>query len=132
MMFHCRDGLQFIYSSTEGLLGSFQVLSVMTCYCCLVTKSCLTLCDPMDCSLPGSSVLGILQARILEWVAISSSRGSSPPRDRTRISCIGRGTLPLSYVGRLESILGSRNTGKTHLLLCRDFYPRRGGEKRTI
>ena len=42
-----------------------------------VTQSCLTLCDPMDCSLPGSSVHGILQATILEWVAISFSRGSS-------------------------------------------------------
>ena len=47
-------------------------------------------CDPMDCSLPGSSVHGIFQARILEWVAISSSRGSSQPRDRTLVSCIGR------------------------------------------
>ena len=42
-----------------------------------VSQSCLTLCDPMDCSLPGSSVHGILQARILEWVAIPFSRGSS-------------------------------------------------------
>ena len=46
-------------------------------------------CDPVDCSLPGSSVHGILQARILEWVAISFSRGSSQPRDRTRVSRIG-------------------------------------------
>ena len=46
-----------------------------------VTQSCLTLCDPMDCSLPGSSLLGILQARVLKWVAISFSRGSSRPRD---------------------------------------------------
>ena len=45
--------------------------------CVLVTQSCLTLCDPMDCSLPGSSVHGILQARILEWVAILFSRGFS-------------------------------------------------------
>ena len=44
-------------------------------------QSCLTLCDPIDCSWPGSSVHGILQARILEWVAVSSSRGSSWPRD---------------------------------------------------
>ena len=51
------------------------------------------LCDPMDCSLPGSSVHGISQARILEQVAISFSRGSSRPRDRTRFSCIGRWTL---------------------------------------
>ena len=55
-----------------------------------------TLCDPMDCSLPGSSVHGILQARIFEWVAMPSSRGSSQPRDQTcisYISCIGRQVL---------------------------------------
>ena len=46
---------------------------------------CLTLCNPMDCSPPGSSVYGISQARILKWVAISSSRGSSLPRDQTCI-----------------------------------------------
>ena len=50
-------------------------------------QSCPILCDPMDCSLPGSSVHGILQTRILEWVAMPSSRGSSWPRDQTRISC---------------------------------------------
>ena len=47
----------------------------------LVNQSCLTLCNLMDCSLPGSSVHGILQARILEWVAIPFSRGSSQLRD---------------------------------------------------
>ena len=52
----------------------------------LVTQSCPTLCDPMDCSLPGSSVHGILQARILVWVAISFSRESSQPSDQTQIS----------------------------------------------
>ena len=46
----------------------------------LVAQSCLTLCNPMDCSPPGSSVHGILQARILVWVAVSSFRGSYPPR----------------------------------------------------
>ena len=51
-----------------------------------VAQSCPTLFDPVDCSLPGSSVHGILQARILEWVAISFSRGSSWPRDQTQIS----------------------------------------------
>ena len=54
----------------------------------LVAQSYLILCDPMDCSPPGSSVLGILQARILEWVAIPLSRGSSRPRDQTWVSCI--------------------------------------------
>ena len=50
-----------------------------------------TLCDPMDCSLPGSSVRGILQARILEWVTYPFSRGSSQPRDRTQVSSIAGG-----------------------------------------
>ena len=54
--------------------------------CCLVAKSCLTLCDPIDCSLPGSLVHEISQARILEWVAISSSRGPSWPSNQTRAS----------------------------------------------
>ena len=54
----------------------------------LVAQSCLTLCDPMDYSPPGSSVHGIFQARVLEWVAIFFSRGSSQPRDRTWVSHI--------------------------------------------
>ena len=49
--------------------------------CAKSLQLCLTLCDPMDCRLPDSSVRGILQARILEWVAMPSSRGSSQPRD---------------------------------------------------
>ena len=53
-----------------------------------VTQSCPILCDPMDCSLPGSSVHGIFQARVLEWVAISFARRSSRPRDRSQVSLI--------------------------------------------
>ena len=53
---------------------------------CLIAQSCLTLFDPMDCRPPGSSVHGILGARMLEWVAIPSSRGSSQPRDQTQVS----------------------------------------------
>ena len=56
--------------------------------CILVAQSCLILCDPMDCSLPGFSVRGIPQERTLEWVAISSSRGFSWTRDGTQVSCI--------------------------------------------
>ena len=66
------------------------------CMCAKSLRLGLTLCDPMDCSLPGSSVQGILQARILEWVARPASRGSSRPRDRihvSRVSCIGRRAL---------------------------------------
>ena len=53
-----------------------------------VAQSCPTLCDPMGCSLPGYPIHGILQVRVLEWVAISFSRGSSRPRDRTQVSHI--------------------------------------------
>ena len=53
-----------------------------------VAQLCPTLCDPMDLSLPGSSVHGIFLIRILEWVVISFSRGSSQPRDRTDVSCL--------------------------------------------
>ena len=55
------------------------------CMCVCVSP---TLCDPMDCSLPGSSVQGILWAQIVEWVAIPSSRGSLQPRDQTLVSCL--------------------------------------------
>ena len=54
----------------------------------VVAQSCLTLCDSLDCSLPDSSVHGISQARILEWVPIPFSRGSSLPRDQTCVSRI--------------------------------------------
>ena len=66
------------------------------CCCCLVAKLCSTLWDPMDRNLPASSVPGISQARLLEWVAVSSSRGSSLPRDWIQVSwvsCIGRQIL---------------------------------------
>ena len=73
-----------------------------TCCCCLVAQSCPTLRDPTDCNPPGCSVHGISQARILEWVAISFSRGSSQPRDQTRISCISGGFF---YCWPLENLL---------------------------
>ena len=64
---------------------------------CMLTQSYPTLHDPMDCSLPGSSVYAISQARILEWVTISSSTGSSWPRDHTPVFCIYGDSLPLRY-----------------------------------
>ena len=68
------------------------------CGCCLVTIVSDS-CNPMDCSLPGSFVHGISQARILEQVAISFSRGSYPPRDRTHVSGWAGDSLPLSHLG---------------------------------
>ena len=78
----------------------------------LVTQSCPTLCDPMDCSPPGSSVHGILQARILEWVAMSFSRGSSQPRDWTWVSCTA---------GRFFTIWATREDSGFYF--CIYFFP---------
>ena len=75
------------FSSLWAALGSPQIQHVVIVH--VHAQSCLTLCDSMNCILLGSSVHGIFQAGILEWVAISSSRGSSHPRDRTHnIPCI--------------------------------------------
>ena len=61
----------------------------------LVAQSCPTLCNPMDCSPAGSSVNGLLQARILEWIAIPVSRRTSQPRDRTQVSRVAGGFFTL-------------------------------------
>ena len=80
-------GSRMVVAQTRGR-GKWGT-AVCVCVCVHArAQSCPTLCDPMDCRLPGSSVHGILQARTLEWVAISSSRGSSQPRDWTHVSCI--------------------------------------------
>ena len=87
-------------------LGSICTLAglpnAVSCYICtflpLVAKLCPTLCDPMHCSPSGSSVHGILQTRILEWIAMPSSRESSRLQDQTWVSCI---------VGRLANSLRS-------------------------
>ena len=77
--------------------GEFCVILALLHY---LTQSCPTLCDPTDCSPPGFSVHGIFQARILEWVAVFFSRGSSQPRDRTQVSCIaGKHFNALSHQG---------------------------------
>ena len=70
-----------------------STICVYVCVCVCVrththTQSCSTLCNPMNCSLPGSSVRGVFQAKILEWVTISSSRGSFWPRNWAHISCV--------------------------------------------
>ena len=87
----CReDALQYNFVFNLAISVKGKQIPGQICYlvvrCCLVAKSCLTLCDPVDCRLPGSSVHSISQARILKRVAISLARGSSRPRDRTHVS----------------------------------------------
>ena len=79
----------------------------------IVTQSCSTLCDPMDCGPPGSSVHRILQARILEWVAISFSRGSSQPRDQTWSPTLQADSLPSEPPESLPQPWGRKNTACT-------------------
>ena len=86
--------------------------------CSDVAQSCLTLCDPVDCSLQGSSVHGIFQARVLEWVAISFSRGSSRPRS----PALRADTLPSEPLGKNHILVETPNflihlsTPHTHLI----------------
>ena len=100
ILIHCttREVLIMFYSD---LLHSNKSLTLLSSYSanpwikcriyCIALRACLT---PMDCSLPSSSVHGIFQARILEWVAISCSRGSSCPRDQTWVPCIASSEPP--------------------------------------
>ena len=82
----------FSFILGESYHHTLQVLQViLPCMCC--PQLCLTLFYPTDCSPPGSSVSGIFQARILELVAISFSRGSPWPRDRTHVSCVSKQIL---------------------------------------
>ena len=76
------------------------VLSICVCVHAKSLQLCQTLCDPMHCSPPGPSVHGISQARILEWVAISLTRGSSQLKDGNRVSCIAGSLHQMSYPGK--------------------------------
>jgi len=83
---------------------------------CMLTQSCLTLCDPMDCSLPGSSVWGISPGRILESVAISSSRGSSNPGIEPKSPALAGGFFTAEPPGKLG--------GDAYFLVLRCFSER--------
>ena len=91
---------------------------------CLLTQSCLILCDPMDCSPPGSSVHGILQARILEWVAISSSRGSSYQGMEPACATLTGGFFTAEPPGKPHDRHSVFTEGRSQMARCR----LRGGE----
>ena len=92
---------------TPAWQGVLYHESHLRCVLCLVAGSGLTLRDPMDCSPPGSSVHGILQGRVLEWVSMPSSSGSSWPRDRTQISHITGGFFTVWATREAPCQLGS-------------------------
>ena len=91
---------------------------------CVHAKSCATLCEPTDCNPPGSSTHGLSQARVLEWVALFSSRGSSQSRDRIYISCIssiGRWILyHCSTWEAQEMLVRTKNTKKNLLFSSKE------------
>ena len=95
LLYHCKFTVLINYQEyilekerVKLFLFENEIICTSECVCvCLVIQQCLILCDPMDCSLQGPLSLGVLQARILEWVAMPSSRGSSQLRDRTQVSC---------------------------------------------
>ena len=92
---HMNTGVHVSFWVTifSGYMPRSEISWSCVCYCCLVAKLCPTLCDPLKYSPSCSSVHGISQARILEWVSISSSRGSSWSRHWTQVSYIGRWIL---------------------------------------
>ena len=101
----------FVFTTTALPVQCF--LCVCVCVCVLVTRLCPTLCDPTSYSLPGFSVHGILQARILEWIAIPFSRESSQPRDWTLVSCIA---------GRFLIIWATGKQCFLAMIICKQFY----------
>ena len=104
---------QWYYQDPCFWKGMLDVLHACACMCVQVcAQSCVTLCNSMDCSPPGSSVHGIFQSRIQAWIAISSSRGSSQPRDQTRLSCISSIGRQILYQLGYQSEVKNKNVTK--------------------
>ena len=113
-LMYLTDDFNSIYRSilSHGFITLWLLLTYISAYLHVRAKSlqsCLTLCDPMDCGPPSSSIYGILQARILKWVAMPSSRGSSWPKDGTcGFLCLLQwqaGSLPLAPPGSILNTL---------------------------
>ena len=112
--------------ATWFLLYSLKLYPSLQRICVKFLPSCPTLCDRRDCSLPGSSVHGILQAKILQWVAMSSSRGSSWFRDRTHVcyvSCTG------SWILYHQCQLGSPSSWQRAVAIAESNRRQQGGKK---
>ena len=106
-------------------LKTGAILRYTSHFNCLVAQSCSTLCNPMDYKPPGSSVHGILQARILEWVAISFSRGSSQPRMKFSSPALAGEFFTTEPAGKPTSHLGSFTNFKRSSHICGHLDPLR-------
>ena len=108
--------------SLSCLRSTIPFVLIYTILCVKLLQSRLTLCDPMDCSPLGCCVCGILQAGIVEWIAMPSSRESSRPRDRTQVSCVGRQVLYLQHhLGSPEESDTTEAAQHTHTLWLNIF-----------
>ena len=114
----CSRGTYNHADERTGMHEKMQNQTASGCqpHMCICAQLRLTLCDSMDCSLPGSTVHGIFQARILEWVAVSFSQGPSWPRDWTHIICISRWIL-YHWVTR-EALSTTCKVGLNRKYLC--------------
>ena len=117
---HLHPSLHICFLIVSGLWGFPWLFCILRNALCVLVQSCPTLCNPKDCSLPGSSVRGISQAGILQWVAISFSRESSRPRDWNQLShpckspALQADSLQLSHQGK--SLLLGTSTSRVVLL----------------
>ena len=107
ILHNLQNRIQKAKQNVEGISQAMKVSNPQStaCMCVLSRFSRVRLCDPVDHSPPGSSVRGILQAGILECMVVPSSKGSSPPRDQTQVSCLLHwqvGSLPLVPLGSLR------------------------------
>ena len=110
-----RDGKK---GFLDGIKCQYKIMIYMLLVVCSVAQSCLTLCDPMDCSLPSSPIHGISQASILEWVDMSSFRGSSQPRRNPYLLWLlhwQADSLPLSHLGSWALLLWSGTKMLNHM-----------------
>ena len=112
--FNCNSPkLEATQMSTDGWIDKQIMIEPYNSIDSEVAQPCPTLCDPVDSSQPGSPVHVIFQARILEWIAISFSRGSSWSRDRTQVSCI---------VGRRFTVWATREVYNSMLLRIKKLW----------
>ena len=100
--YYYSEYLALFIQTTQGMFAVLAIKGWVWVH--VQSLSCLTLCDPVDCIPPGSSFQRISQATILEWVAISSSRGSSQPRDQTQVSCLSGRFFTTEAPGKLPSL----------------------------